>query len=312
MVPKAPLQILIRSQPVYFRSASSTSNSTSVPNIDSSLDDDSTSQQSHGSHTKFEKLNSWKGTVFHEDDEATSFTVCFNNVNGLRRHGTSLREGLKDLVSALQMYNVSVCGISEHHLAMHHTKIRQQLHETTQSLRVHSPILCNFHSSQDKPTLSDRLMGGTGLVALGDAIGRIEYGGRGGDPLGRWSYFHVKRIRQPPVTIISVYQVCHTPTNEIGTTAWHQQRRALDRDNRHHVHPRTAFLEDITAFIQRLQTDKHAVIVGGDWNDYIDSTNSSVLRLCTSLNLVDPWIHHYPHLPTFPNAWMVNIMYQGG
>ena len=40
--------------------------------------------------------------------------------------------------------------------------------------------------------------------------------------------------------------------------------------------------------------------MGGDWNDYIDSTNSSVLRLCTSLNLVDPWIHHYPHLPTFP------------
>ena len=30
----------------------------------------------------------------------------------------------------------------------------------------------------------------------------------------------------------------------------------------------------------------------GDWNDYLTAPNSSLLKLCTSLNLVDPWLYH--------------------
>jgi hypothetical protein len=85
-----------------------------------------------------------------------------------------------------------------------------------------------------------------------------------------------------------------TPTNKIGSTAWHQQRRALDQDNRSHVHPREAFMQDLTGFIQSLQQEKHDVIVGGNWKDYLDAPNSSLLRLYTTLNLVDPWLHFYP------------------
>jgi hypothetical protein len=85
-------------------------------------------------------------------------------------------------------------------------------------------------------------MGGTGIIALGDTIGRIDHNGKGGDHMGRWSYFHFKRRNANPLTVISIYQVCSKPTDEIGATAWHQQRRALDLEQRHQVHPRTACL----------------------------------------------------------------------
>ena len=142
-------------------------------------------------------------------------------------------------------------------------------------------------------------MGGTGIMAFNTILGRLLHNGRGGDAMGRWSYIHLKRHNLPPVTIISIYQVCTSPTNEIGSTAWHQQRRALDQANRSHIHPRAAFIDDLIMFISSLQRDNHDIIVGGDWNDYLSAPNSSVLRLCTTLNLADPWLQFFPHKPNF-------------
>jgi hypothetical protein len=143
-------------------------------------------------------------------------------------------------------------------------------------------------------------MGGTGVIAIGNSVGRLASNGYSGDPMGRWSYIHLKRYQQPPLSIIAVYQVCQSPTNKIGSTAWHQQRRALDKANRTSVHPRTAFMEDLSDFIRALQARKHDIIVGGDWKDHIGAANLTTLRLCTNLNLVDPWLQHHPDQSNFP------------
>jgi hypothetical protein len=92
--------------------------------------------------------------------------------------------------------------------------------------------------------------GGTALITLGDIVGRLEPKGKSGDPLGRWSIMHVRRQHQKPITIISIYQVCTSPTNNIGNTAWHQQRLALDGQGRTTTHPRKAFIDDFTKVIQ--------------------------------------------------------------
>jgi hypothetical protein len=111
--------------------------------------------------------------------------------------------------------------------------------------------------------------------------------------MGRWSFINLNRHQRPPITIISIYQVCQTPTNAVGSTAWHQQRA-----NRPTTHPRTAFMDDLITFIVKLQQSNHGINVGGDWNDHLTSPNSSLLRLCTNLNLVDPWLHLFPETPT--------------
>jgi hypothetical protein len=96
--------------------------------------------------------------------------------------------------------------------------------------------------------------------------------------------------------VISIYQVCPSTTNAIGHTAWHQQRRALDLANRH-IHPRKAFIQDLEKVIQELQSKNHALIIGGDWNECDHHSNSGILKLCTTYDLVDPWRAQYPQHP---------------
>ena len=100
-------------------------------------------------------------------------------------------------------------------------------------------------------------------MAFHSTIGRLRRQGTGGDPMGRWSFIHLKRHQRPPITIISICQVCINPTNAVGSTAWHQQCRALDMANRTMTHPRTAFMDDLINFISKLQQSNHSIIVGG-------------------------------------------------
>ena len=143
------------------------------------------------------------------------------------------------------------------------------------------------------------LPGGTAMVVIGDAVGRLEPRGQNGDAMGRWSYIHLRRRGQPPVTIYTVYQVCLNPTNAIGHTAWHQQRLALNQQNRTSQHPRQAFISDLTASIKSFQALHHDIIIGGDFNETTDKHASGILKLINTTNLVDPFLHYHPTLPTF-------------
>jgi exonuclease III len=118
--------------------------------------------------------------------------------------------------------------------------------------------------------------------------------------MGRWSYMHFRRKNLAPLTFISVYQVNVQPTNAQGTTtAWHQQRRALDQAGRDSEHPRTAFINNLTKFIKDLQTTKHEIIVGGDWNETLEDRRSRLLKLATNCNLTHPWLLRHPDIPDF-------------
>lgn len=139
-------------------------------------------------------------------------------------------------------------------------------------------------------------MGGTGIIAFNESVGRLEPRGKGGDPMGRWSFVHLRRHRAPPITIITVYQVCKQPTNIIGNTAWHQQRRALDLAQRDE-HPRNAFMNDLSRFITQLQAEDHSIIIGGDWNETQLDSHSGLAQLALKHCLIDPWQAHYPTQP---------------
>ena len=247
-------------------------------------------------------LYHWVGSTFPSttENDGDGVVISFSNLHGLRTAKTPLSCNLQDLTTAAAIdHQISILGISEHHLSIHDPGISKTIHQFSRAIRRSTPTICQLNSSSETSAGSGRLMGGTGILAFNTTIGRILHNGRGGDSMGRWSYIHTKRHNSPPLTIISIYQVCVTPTNIIGSTAWHQQRRALDQDNRSTIHPRTAFIEDLIAFIASLQQNNHDIIVGGDWNDHLSSTNSSVLRLCSTLNLADPWLQFYPDKPDF-------------
>jgi hypothetical protein len=55
----------------------------------------------------------------------------------------------------------------------------------------------------------------------GDLVGRIKE--HGSDSLGHWSWIKLVGKNQKLITVILAYQVCSRPTNQSGTTAYHQQ-----------------------------------------------------------------------------------------
>jgi ribonuclease HI len=226
--------------------------------------------------------------------------MLFQNLHGIKQPNTTLSDSVQDLVHALEYHSISIANISEHHISAHHQATQVQLIDGIQKAAPRGHIHLQINSSQDPPSDTARLMGGTGIITKSPAIGRLAPKGNGGDPMGRWSYCNFKRTNNSELTVISIYQVCRQPTNQIGHTAWHQQRNALNKQERSNEHPRTAFINDLIQFIKNQQSSKKDIIVGGDWNDYLESPRSSIKQLCTTLNLVDPWILYNPQYQDFP------------
>ena len=154
-------------------------------------------------------------------------------------------------------------------------------------------------TSSNTQTESPYLPGGTAIAIIGNSIGRLEQTSRGSNDLGRWTYLTLKRKYQPPITIFSVYQVNIRPTNDVGITAWHQQRIALNKMGRSHLHPRQAFIQDLTDKVKQLQSMNHDIIVGGDFNETAEKPRSGLLKLMIDTGLLDPWTHRFPTHPTF-------------
>lgn len=200
-----------------------------------------------------------------------------------------LTDGIRELLHTMSVHDVQLLGISEHQLSTASFRTKQKLFDSFRMASNPAPgaVTYQFNSSAESPpTETQKMMGGTGLIHTQSLVGRIEPKGRGGDAMGRWSFVHLRRANHlAPLTIVSVYQVCKKPTNTIGYTAWHQQRRALDMDERYATHPREAFLEDLLQFVRQLQSQGHDVILGGDWNDSMSMARSSLQRLCSQLDL---------------------------
>ena len=117
--------------------------------------------------------------------------------------------------------------------------------------------------------------------------------------MGRWTFVTLRRKQQKPVTIVTVYQVNVRPTNDIGITAWHQQRLELNKQGNTSLHPRKAFIQDLIRLVEQLQQMDHDIMIGGNFNETADKQNSGLLKLMTKTGLLDPWIHRFPTHPTF-------------
>lgn len=237
----------------------------------------------------------WIGSPVTNEKPPNTFRVVFNNTNGFgsQRYGPFIQQ-LSESQTTLQ---VDFLGVTEHGLNSGQPRIRNNLHH---HLKQHHLGKYYFQiNSSNMETASAYLPGGTAILLLGPIIGRLEPSGNGGDPIGRWSYITLRRRKKPPLTVYIVYKVNVKPTNDVGITAWHQQRLHLDSQNRHKEHPRDAFTTDLIKDIKDKQTLGHDIIVGGDFNDTLYTPRSQLLKLATSTNLTDPWTRLYPGLEKF-------------
>jgi len=238
--------------------------------------------------------SSWEGDDLSDLPDEKSLRVMFHNVNGLTIQGP---DGFDMFANEQGLLHVDIQGFSEHCLDT--TKFHVQ-HRAQELIRQHysNQFALHLNSSQEA-AVNIYKPGGTGILALGDVASRLEPQGKGGDPMGRWSYLHLRRKDSPPITIISAYQVCPRPTNLLGNTAYHQQLRALQSAERYNLHPRQAFIQDLGEFLGHLQSRGHDIIVGGDFNESLEDRNSGIHRLVTTHNLTDPFLVRFPNHHTF-------------
>jgi hypothetical protein len=110
--------------------------------------------------------------------------------------------------------------------------------------------------------------GGTMTMAVNDTRGRVL--NNISDSWGRWTALALQARGKQRLLYITAYQVCTRPTNDTGSTAFHQQEAMARLEKRPNIQPRQNFQHDLRKFIQQKKRASYSIIVGGDFNESMD------------------------------------------
>lgn len=151
----------------------------------------------------------------------------------------------------------------------------QQWRQRVGSLREVSTFACNTKETTFGPTQA----GGTAIVGGGRMIPRCKGKGVDDSGLGRWAWMRLQGKNGRIITMVSVYCPCRPSTPGPGTV-YEQHRRAFGINDKE---PRTAFWEDLQAFLSREKDLDHWLLVGGDFN--ADTRSREVREFFRQLNM---------------------------
>jgi hypothetical protein len=72
----------------------------------------------------------WHGSPRPIQHEGQLFTIGFSNLNGISMESNrQLIDSLKDLTATLKHYNISILGLSEHHLALRNPGVAERIEQ---------------------------------------------------------------------------------------------------------------------------------------------------------------------------------------
>jgi hypothetical protein len=149
--------------------------------------------QSPETTTYTEEDGQWKGDVLADAKKPDTTRILFHNINIMKVDKTS---SLDILSHDQDLLTVDLQGISEHQLDTNQQPLVSDLQTNLRrSYPGQSTIQIDSSASSAVNTYKP---GGTALIAVGDIAGRLESGGNGGDPMGRWSYVHLRRRNMRP------------------------------------------------------------------------------------------------------------------
>jgi hypothetical protein len=116
-------------------------------------------------------------------------------------------------------YNVSIAGGQELNCDISKHWIRDRFRSTLSHVTKQSKMVL---SHSEFPAHNIYKPGGTAMFLLGSITGRhLE---SGSDTMGRWAHTRLHGAHHRRITIITCYQVNLHPTNQSGTTSFHQQQ----------------------------------------------------------------------------------------
>jgi exonuclease III len=219
----------------------------------------------------------------------SAITRCeFRNVNGLQLDKKGYQ--LRDVFEQERDIEADLFGITETKLNQQNSTVTKAYHQAAkQTYGMHHAGVLGGSDIHYDNTIR---YGGTLTMAVQDIRGRVL--NKISDPWGRWTALELQARGQRRVIYITAYQVCATPTNSEGSTAFHQQEAMARLEHRPNFQPRRNFQHDLRKFILCKIQLKYSIVLGGDFNESLDQPRSAMRELSAACGLTDVWAHRNP------------------
>ena len=219
---------------------------------------------------------------------SSSFRILFQNANKIPTSGSSDKSST--FINLPKQFNLDVFGFSEVGLDWRLVDEANSMWERTRN-KYRSCKSVTRHNTNDPPT-NPLQYGGTGMMAVNEAVSRIV--GIGGDTtgLGRWSWTRLQGQNNTHVRVISAYRPC-TNNSDIGST--YQQHLRYFRSMGNFADPRDLFLDHLATAIGEWQNDGDSIILGMDANQ--DIRAPSIKHFCDALHLSETVLSRHPTQP---------------
>ncbi len=190
---------------------------------------------------------------------------------------------LDSIIRQMKTWQVNILSIAEM-CAAWEDKIPRQV--ITQITKQYDSNVCWTVASSNVPVGSFCKPGGTGLLVMGNATGRLV--DRGTDPwrMGRWSFSLVQGPKDTSSILIVVGYRAGNRTSPGGIkTAWAQQQAFLHKTGRSET-PHAAFITDLTSWLHKYKKENMEFLLCLDANEQWGD-RASIAHLATEFQLIN-------------------------
>ena len=222
--------------------------------------------------------------------------LYFQNVNGLQMD--TVGGDFSEVCHTANEIQADIVCIAEHNLDTTKYHIKSIMEDQKRKICGQQARLT--HASSTIQMSGNYKPGGTLQLSQGNITARLLT--TGADELGRWTYQTFAGKANKPVTIITVYQVCHKSARNQGQyTASSQQESLLRQRGETDYTPRKAFRKDLKLQIKSFRDTNHQLIIVGDFNEVLGSDTSGMAQLCSEFDLLNlfKYYHGCDKVPTY-------------
>ena len=236
--------------------------------------------------------NFYTGDTLQLPKPTSSMRVYFQNVNGINLTST----GNWDVICEhLQDMEVDIALLAKHKLDTNQPWVNQKLRDMARAVfGLGSFSIMAATTPVESPTMYKP--GGVLSLINGNVKGRMLSADK--DPLGRWVYTSLRQNTGPLLTIVTTYQVIDVNPCQAGPTTYATQLYAtyLQEGRQHPENLRSHHAHDLLKFVKQCQARGKWIIVTGDLNEVLGTTDHGLTKLHSECKLLNACLER--HGPT--------------
>ena len=245
-----------------------------------------TADPTHSPHEYSRNDLEHQNTIGHpfQEKPPNTFRIFGQNINGLS-HKNDFTKWTEILQSTVSLEIDCLC-LSETNIEWNHPHVASKIPHITRKFFNYSRL-----STSTSAVRFDRIYkpGGVASLITNEWTGRIIRSEPDASGLGRWTTTLLNGKRHRKIALISAYQVCKTSIHSCGiTTSYCQQWHLIRSQGDELPDPRRRFWDDLTQYIQTLQTENFQIILVGDFNtSKSENSHNPINALLSTCHLSD-------------------------